>query len=55
MPYIPVSQVSAPDTMIPSDQALLIKQAQDVQLDVIHSLAKHDRQLSNAIKICFDS
>lgn len=55
VPYLPVSQVSAPDTMIPSDQALLIKQAQDVQLEVIHSLAKNNKQLSNAIKICFDN
>jgi hypothetical protein len=33
--YVPVSQVSISNSMIPSDQALLIKESQDEQIKTI--------------------
>ncbi|WP_173912989.1 strawberry notch C-terminal domain-containing protein [Acinetobacter sp. Marseille-Q1618] len=52
VPYIPVSEVSPSNTMIPSDQSELIKLAQDKQLDHIHRESIYNDQLKAAIEQC---
>lgn len=45
--YVPVSQLSLPETMLPADQAILIKQAQDNQIKKILLLAEVNHELQN--------
>ena len=48
--YVPVSQVSISNSMIPSDQALLIKESQDEQIKTILLKAENNRELALAIE-----
>ena len=47
--YVPVSQLSLPETMVPADQAILIKNAQDNQIKKILLLAEANPELQKAV------
>ncbi|WP_252149541.1 strawberry notch C-terminal domain-containing protein [Acinetobacter baumannii] len=49
--YVPVSQLSLPETMLPADQAILIKQAQDNQIKKILLLAEVNHELQKSIDL----